>query len=99
MERYQESLPILKALSDETRLRILALLRQGSRSCCQIKEAFDCSQPTISYHMKSLTDCGLVLCRKEGSWCWYSLNPAMWPVIETMLDEMKKQRKPENETI
>ena len=45
MERYQASLPILKALSDETRLSILALLTKDSLNCCQIKEAFACSQP------------------------------------------------------
>ena len=46
----------------------------GEKCVCEILEHFDFTQPTLSHHMKILMDCGLVNCRKEGIWSYYSLN-------------------------
>lgn len=69
-----ELAPIFKALGDNTRLRILELLSCGELCACDILESFQITQPTLSYHMKILTDCGLVDSRKEGQWIRYSNN-------------------------
>ncbi|MCL2371102.1 MAG: metalloregulator ArsR/SmtB family transcription factor [Firmicutes bacterium] len=65
---------IFKTMSDETRLKILSMLTQGTTCACKILEAFNFTQPTLSYHMKQLTDSGLVDAEKRGKWVYYSLN-------------------------
>lgn len=65
---------IFKALADETRLEIIAMLQGGELCACKILERFEITQPTLSYHMKILADCGLINCRKDGAWMRYSLK-------------------------
>lgn len=65
---------IFKALSDETRLKIVVMLSCGELCACDILEYFQITQPTLSYHMKILTECGLVKARKDGSWMRYQNN-------------------------
>ena len=71
---YEENAKVFKALSDPSRLKILDILSCGERCACEILEYFDFTQPTLSHHMKVLSDCGLVEVRKEGLWNYYSLN-------------------------
>jgi ArsR family transcriptional regulator len=73
---YEENSKIIKAMSDSNRLKIIDILSCGERCACDILEYFDFTQPTLSHHMKVLMDCGLVACRKEGLWSYYSLNSA-----------------------
>ncbi len=66
---------MFKALADETRLKIINMLTESEELCaCKILENFNITQPTLSYHMKILTDSGLVLGNKDGSWMKYTLN-------------------------
>ena len=65
---------ILKALSDTNRLKIIDMLSSGEMCSCSILEHFDFTQPTLSHHLKILTDCGLLNCRKDGLWSYFSLN-------------------------
>jgi ArsR family transcriptional regulator len=65
---------IFKALADETRLKIIEMISCGEMCACDILESFQITQPTLSYHMKILTDCGLIKSRKEGLWIKYSCN-------------------------
>ncbi len=62
------------ALSDETRVRIVDLLRGGEHCVCELTEALDLSQPLLSFHLKSLKDAGLVRDRREGRWAYYALS-------------------------
>ncbi len=75
MENQIELAPVFKALGDSTRLKIIELLSCGELCACDILESFQITQPTLSYHMKILTDCGLVISYKQGSWMHYSNNP------------------------
>ena len=70
---YAEFVPVFKALSDETRLKIIDMLSCGELCACKILEKFNITQPTLSYHMKILTECGIVTGRKQGSWVHYKL--------------------------
>lgn len=70
----KELLSVFKALSDETRLRILKLLENGELCVCHIVAAVDMSQSKISFHLKILRDAGLVKDRREGKWMHYRLN-------------------------
>lgn len=65
---------IFKALSDENRLRILQLLRNGEICACKLLEELNITQPTLSHHMKILCDSEIVSVRKEGKWMHYSIS-------------------------
>ena len=65
---------ICKALGDENRVQIIKMLTGGELCACKILDAFDITQPTLSHHMKILTDCSLVTARKEGKWTYYAIN-------------------------
>ena len=85
MNCFQASIPIMKALCDETRLQILSMLSEREMNGCEIHRAFDCTQPTISYRMKALVDVGLVHARREGCATVYTINREIWPGVEALL--------------
>jgi len=74
IDKYIDNALVFKALSDATRLKIIDMLSCDELCACVILEAFNITQPTLSYHMKMLTKVGLVNSRKEGSWVHYELN-------------------------
>jgi ArsR family transcriptional regulator len=66
--------PMLKALADPVRLRLMSLIasHEGGEACvCDLNDAFDLSQPTISHHLKVLHESGLVSREKRGVWVYY----------------------------
>ena len=65
---------IFKALCDENRVKIFRLLQNGEKCACKLLEAMQCTQPTLSHHMKILCDSGLVSGRKEGKWMYYTIS-------------------------
>lgn len=67
----KELATIFKALSDETRLRIIKLLEEGELCVCDITAALDMVQPKVSFHLK---EAGLIKDRKQGKWIHYSLH-------------------------
>jgi len=71
---YEEYANIFKALSDPTRLKIINMLAKEDLCACKILEEFNITQPTLSYHMKTLIDSTLVTSTKEGPWVTYSIN-------------------------
>jgi len=69
--------PLLKALADPVRLRLLSLVashEDGEACICDLNTAFDLSQPTISHHLKVLHDVGLLDRSKRGVWVYYRLR-------------------------
>jgi ArsR family transcriptional regulator len=67
-------LNIFKALSDETRIRIIKLLNEGELCVCDIVTALDMIQPKVSFHLGVLKGAGLIKDRKQGKWIHYSIN-------------------------
>lgn len=70
--------PMLKAMADPARLRLLSLVlsHEGSEACvCDLLPFFDLSQPTISHHLKVLHDSGLLDREKRGTWVFYKARP------------------------
>ena len=65
---------ICKSLGDATRLQIMQILADGEKSACELLEKYVIPPPTLSYHMKTLTECGLVEVRKDGKWSHYSIS-------------------------
>ncbi|HET9893330.1 MAG TPA: metalloregulator ArsR/SmtB family transcription factor [Streptosporangiaceae bacterium] len=69
---------VLKALADPVRLRLVALIAasDGGEACvCDLTEAFNLSQPTISHHLKVLRLAGLIDSERRASWIYYSMVP------------------------
>lgn len=65
----------LDALGDDIRLKMVKLLAQHESLCvCEIQQAFDIGQPTISHHLKVLRDAGLVDVQRRGTWAYYTLQ-------------------------
>ena len=64
----------LKVLSDETRLRIMALLFQKEMCVCEICDVIGESQPKVSRHLAKLRDANLVRDERQGQWVFYYLN-------------------------
>lgn len=70
----QDILNIFKALSDQTRLRVLKLLEHGELCVCDIFSALDMVQPKVSFHLSVLKEAGLITDRKEGRWVHYRID-------------------------
>ena len=71
---YLDTAKILKAISDPKRLRIVDMLSCGALCGCQLLEAFQITQPTLSHDMKVLIEAGIVRDRREGKNTYYSLR-------------------------
>jgi DNA-binding transcriptional ArsR family regulator len=70
----QNLIEIFKALSDETRLRILNLLYEGELCVCDVMAVLDISQPNASRHLIRLKWAGLARDRREAQWSYYALT-------------------------
>ena len=70
----QELAGIFKALSDETRLRVIKLLENGELCVCDIFTALEMSQPKVSFHLNVLKEAGFLKDRKQGRWTHYRLD-------------------------
>lgn len=77
-EQAQQVAPLVKALADPVRLRLMSLVlsSDGGEACvCDLNDAFELSQPTISHHLKVLHDAGLLGREKRGVWVYYQARP------------------------
>ena len=79
---------LFHALSDETRLAIVEMLRGGERCVCDLQDALDAAQSRLSFHLKVLKDAGLVTDRKDGRWSYYALNTERVAEGTEMLGEL-----------
>jgi ArsR family transcriptional regulator len=80
--------PLLKALADPVRLRLMSLVAShpGGEACvCDLNEAFDLSQPTISHHLKVLHDAGLLDREKRGVWVYYRARTQALASLGTLI--------------
>jgi len=77
---------VYAALSDPTRLRILALLGDGEICVCHIHASLDVPQPTASRHLAYLRKSGLVEARREGVWIHYRLATIDNPVVASVMN-------------
>ena len=82
---------ISKALADPNRLHILKLLHknQSCMYCSDINEIIDLAQPSVSHHLKQLTDAELIFAEKEGREVKYSINNKMLDQYVNFLTSLK----------
>lgn len=90
-----EAAKLFHALSDETRLAILARLRNGEECVCNLMDLLDAGQSRLSFHMKTLKDAGLVRDRREGRWIHYSLAPEAFQAVHDFSASYRDARMPE----
>jgi ArsR family transcriptional regulator len=76
---------LFRALGDETRLRIVALLSHGELCVCHLEKALELSQPNVSRQLGILRAAGVVDGRREGTWMYYSLTAQEHAAVETVL--------------
>jgi ArsR family transcriptional regulator len=80
---------VLKALAEPTRLRLISLIAahgaDGQACVCDLTDPVGLSQPTVSHHLKVLTDAGLILREQRGRWAYYSLVPGALEAIAAAL--------------
>jgi ArsR family transcriptional regulator len=79
---------MFKALGDPVRLRMLSLIasHEGGQCCvCEISPFFELSQPTISHHLKTLREAGLLDCERRGTWVYYWAIPSAIAQLSTVL--------------
>lgn len=78
-EAAERIAPLVKAIADPVRLRLVSLVAShadGEACVCDLNDAFDLSQPTISHHLKLLHEAGLLDREKRGVWVYYRVNAA-----------------------
>jgi len=74
MNNHAEVAKVFKAFCDETRLMVLGLLQTGEKCACDLLEAVEVGQSTLSHHMKILVESEIVSTRKDGKWTYYSIS-------------------------
>ncbi|MDD3168699.1 MAG: metalloregulator ArsR/SmtB family transcription factor [Eubacteriales bacterium] len=86
---YKGYAAMMKALGDESRVKIFDMLSKGELCACKVLEEFNITQPTLSYHMKILCDCGLVNGRRDGIWMKYTINEEAFERLKCYLNNME----------
>lgn len=82
----KETAEIMKALSDETRLRIVSLLYEREMCVCDLGEALGLGQAKISRHLAVLRAAGLVVDERRAQWMYYRMAEGWWmPVLECLI--------------
>jgi ArsR family transcriptional regulator len=85
---------VLKALADPARLRLLSLIQSatdGEACVCDLTAPLGLSQPTVSHHLRILTEAGLLEREKRGVWAYYRLVPAAIATIADLLTPPRKR--------
>lgn len=80
-KRYFEMSQMFKALCDENRIKIVEMLIDGELCAADILKELEVTQPTLSHHMKTLCDAGLVEYRKSGKWVYYRISKTACQII------------------
>ena len=80
----EQAAPVLAALADPIRLRLLSIVAAEGEVCsCNLEGPLGKSQPTISHHTRILAEAGLIAGERRGKWTW-------WRVVPERLDDMRR---------
>ena len=84
---------VFHALSDQIRVDVVTLLLDGERCVCDLMSDLDLAQSRLSWHLKTLSDAGIITGRREGRWNYYSLNADALAEARSILDVLKPSRR------
>ncbi len=88
-QQSKQIIKIVKALSDENRIRIIFLLKFKRDLCvCEITEIIGLAQPTISSHLRLLENAGLIESYKDGLWVNYNTSSSLDPFSNVFLEAL-----------
>ncbi len=80
----ERTAPVLAALSDPVRLRLLSIVAAEDEVCsCNLERPLGKSQPTISHHTRILAEAGLIVGERRGKWTW-------WRVVPERLEDLRR---------
>lgn len=87
-EEAEATADVFRALGDPARVRIVNLLATSDEAVCarELYEPLGLSQPTVSHHLKKLTDVGLLKREQRGKWAYFSLNPDALRTLAAVAD-------------
>lgn len=86
-----------KAVADPTRLQLLSLIQSspGGEACVrELSARLDLRQPTVSHHLKTMTEAGLLTRERRGPWAWYAVDRAGLTALQTLLSHTAAQPPP-----
>src|SRR4051812_12279226 len=84
---------LFHALADKIRVDVVGLLLDGERCVCELMDELDLAQSRLSWHLKTLSDAGIITGRREGRWVYYSLNKDALAEARELLDGLKPTRQ------
>jgi ArsR family transcriptional regulator len=94
----KDFIKVMKALSDPGRVKIVKMLQRKMMCVCEIKEALQISQPSVSKHLKILEDAGLVDHKKDGLWVdYYLADGSRSPYVASLLGNLRHWMEDEHE--
>lgn len=86
-ESVSDLATMFKALGDPVRLQMLAMIATQHETCvCEISPAFELSSATISHHLKTLREAGLVACERRGTFVYYRVEPAALQAMSSVFE-------------
>jgi ArsR family transcriptional regulator len=80
-----------QAVAEETRFRIVQMLRRGDRCVCELQADLDAAQSRLSFHLKKLKDAGVISDRRDGRWVYYTLVPEALDEMRAFLVEVQSE--------
>ena len=86
-----EAASVFRALGDENRILILELLQGGELCVADLLKSVHIVQSTLSHHLKILTEAGVIHCRKQGKWSYYSINNEMLKKVMIYVEKMEQK--------
>lgn len=82
----EELAPVLAALGDPVRLRLLSIVAaQGEACSCHLEGPLGKSQPTVSHHTRVLAEAGLIVGERRGKWTWWRVVPGRLATVRHVL--------------
>ena len=88
----ERAVTLFHALSDETRLAILRMLRDGELCVCELQDQLDAAQSRLSFHLRVLREAGLVSDRREGRWSYYQIVPDALAEVHDLAVDLQPAR-------
>lgn len=81
---------LLKVMSDPVRLEIIRLLLEGETCSCTMIDKLPISQPTLSYHLKTLVKVGVAHSKRDGNWIKYFVNRDVLSQLSVFIHQLSK---------
>src|SRR4051794_6905969 len=89
-EQYEECLMLLKAVADESRLRMVGLMSERAYTVSEMASVFNLTEPTVSHHVSKLHGAGLLRLRMEGNQRFYSINEKRLATLKAYVNGIEK---------